>query len=438
MPRALEGALDVADGVARSRSPRPGDRCRSASSRAGSRRRAMQREQVEGRRVAPVQVLEHENERRLGGQRLDQLRHLAQHALARRAEQLALEASRSPASRSQGICTSQVGACRRSSETTPSAALRGRAGRGRRAPAGMARSCRTSRHIALARSRRADRPPRARGTPRRRGLADARLAGDEHDLPAAPPRRVEPHLQAIERGLAADEGRRASWPSGGRGPAPGHGAATRCRRPLGRSRGHLDLGDESIAQTVDGGDVPGRSGRIAEGLSDLADAHLQHGVADDRCWPHRLQQRLLRDELAGALGEALQHREGLRREADRFRATPPEAGVGHVETERRRSVLGLAGRNVFVTLSPDSSTPVSGLVSIGQPITWTRVVDRTAPLPTFRRRGRTSCSFKVDSLRSALYFSFRRTGRGCPGIYGVAITETLRLRHALCAEAAAC
>ena len=81
-----------------------------------------QREQIDGRRIAPVQVLEHEHEGRFGRQRLDHLRHLAQHPLARGPQELALQRVPVRASRSHGICTSQVGACRRRSGTSQSPA----------------------------------------------------------------------------------------------------------------------------------------------------------------------------------------------------------------------------------------------------------------------------------------------------------------------------
>jgi hypothetical protein len=46
-------------------------------------------EKIERRIVAPMEVLEHEDERHLRGQHFERLRHLAQHALLRDAEELA-------------------------------------------------------------------------------------------------------------------------------------------------------------------------------------------------------------------------------------------------------------------------------------------------------------------------------------------------------------
>ena len=49
------------------------------------------RDQVQRREVAPVQVLQHEHERRVRRQRVERLAHLPEHPLARRAERLAAE-----------------------------------------------------------------------------------------------------------------------------------------------------------------------------------------------------------------------------------------------------------------------------------------------------------------------------------------------------------
>jgi hypothetical protein len=50
-----------------------------------------ERQQIHRRRIAPVEIFEHEDERDLGAERLDELRHLAQHALAGGAEQVTSE-----------------------------------------------------------------------------------------------------------------------------------------------------------------------------------------------------------------------------------------------------------------------------------------------------------------------------------------------------------
>ena len=80
-----------------------------------------------------------------------------------------------------------------------------------------------------------------------------------------------------------------------------------------------------------------------------------------------------------------------------------------------------AGLDFVVTLSPGSYRCLTSRCSGAQGNT-TRVperVDRRAPGPHFGRRGRTSGLSTSDSLRSSPDFSFPRTGRGCPGIYGV-------------------
>jgi hypothetical protein len=84
------------------------------------------------------------------------------------------------------------------------------------------------------------------------------------------------------------------------------------------------------------GDEPGRAHLIAEGLADLANAHLEHRVAHNGPRPDALEQRVLRDKLAVALDEALQHCEGLRRQANFGRAPPQRCVVG-IEPKRREA-----------------------------------------------------------------------------------------------------
>ena len=50
-----------------------------------------EREEIEGRGITPVQILENQDQRRLRSQRLDCLRHLSKHSLARGAQQFPLQ-----------------------------------------------------------------------------------------------------------------------------------------------------------------------------------------------------------------------------------------------------------------------------------------------------------------------------------------------------------
>ena len=169
-----------------------------------------QREQVDGRRVAPVQVLENQHEGGVGRQRLDQLRHLAQHALARGPEELAL----------QRVSVARVEEPRHLHEPGGRVSAQERDEPIARAPAAEPGESVQHGQIRLARPVRLDalplRDPHARigGDALEeglddRGLADARLAGQERDLASAAPGRVEPRLQPIEGALPADEMPRA-------------------------------------------------------------------------------------------------------------------------------------------------------------------------------------------------------------------------------------
>ena len=71
---------------------------------------------------------------------------------------------------------------------------------------------------------------------------------------------------------------------------------------------------------------------VAERVADLADAHLQHRVADEDARPQAIEELVLRHQLAGAGGEQLEDAEGLGRQGDRRRAAL-ERGVGRIEAE---------------------------------------------------------------------------------------------------------
>ncbi len=71
------------------------------------------RQQVDRRGIAPVQILEHENQGRLRRDGLHRLGHLAQHALRRGTEDLPLQRLALEWLDDDGICASQLGAYRR-------------------------------------------------------------------------------------------------------------------------------------------------------------------------------------------------------------------------------------------------------------------------------------------------------------------------------------
>mgnify|MGYP003694308649 CR=1 FL=1 len=241
--------------------------------------------------------------------------------------------SRSPESRSHGICTSQVGACRRKSGTSRPAALP-RQSRASASSTGRYGSLvpYVSTHCPWAIHTRGSAATRSRKASTTRRLADACLARQERDLASATPSRVEPRLQAIQGALPADEMPRAF----GSHSASELGVGGRERRGLiaGTSpvSGIGDAGDEPVSEPMHGGDVPGRAGRITEGLPDLPHTDLQHGIADHRRRPDGFEKGFLGDQLTGVLDEALEHRECLGGKADRFRA-PPQARADRVQPE---------------------------------------------------------------------------------------------------------
>ena len=162
-------------------------------------------------------ILENQDEGSVGRQRLDQLRHLAQHALSRGPEELAL----------QRVSVARVEEPRHLHEPGGRVSAQERDEPIGRAPAAEPGEGVKHREVRLARAVRLDalslRDPHARigrhaveeGVDDRR-LADAGLARQERDLTSAAPRRVEPHLQAIQGALPADEmPRHVGWHAAG-------------------------------------------------------------------------------------------------------------------------------------------------------------------------------------------------------------------------------
>ena len=80
----------------------------------------------------------------------------------------------------------------------------------------------------------------------------------------------------------------------------------------------------------------GRADPVAERPANLTDADLEDRIAHDGARPDAFEEDVLRDELAVALDETLQHRKGLWRQVNRPRATP-KTGVGRVEVKRREA-----------------------------------------------------------------------------------------------------
>ena len=166
-----------------------------------------QREEVQRRRIAPVQIFEHQNERAFRGGRLQRFGHLAQHPLAGRSRhdqaaaffrRQALEDRRhlrEPGRRVLAEVRDQVLAARLSAQLAE-----GGEDRQVRLACAEVLDALTATDECLADVRRA-----VDERVDQRGLADARLAADEDHAALATPCGVPPGVEARELGLAPDQ-----------------------------------------------------------------------------------------------------------------------------------------------------------------------------------------------------------------------------------------
>ena len=288
-----------------------------------------QREEIDRRRVAPVQIFEHENQGRFCRQHFDRLRQLAEHSVTRGPQDLSLERVavgtlekprhlREPRGRVLAQERNQPGATPLRAEAAQSIE-HGSIGLGR--PVCLDTLAVRDPHTRI------DAHTLEKGLDDP-GLADSRLPRHEDDLASAAPRRFDPSLEPIECGLAADEV--------GRGSVSGASGLAEPGRRLGRSIslrpgiGLGDAGDETIAAAVNRRDEARRVDTVAEGLPDLAHADLEDRIAHNRPRPHVIEQDMLRDELTVALDQTLQHGKRLRRQANGLRP-PPETFIGRIQ-----------------------------------------------------------------------------------------------------------
>src|SRR4030095_14149726 len=120
-------------------------------------------------------------------------------------------------------------------------------------------------------------------------------------------------------------------------------------------------------------------------LPDLPHTDLQHGIADHRRRPDRVEEGFLGDELTGPFDEALEHRECLGGEPDRFRA-PPQARVDRVQPEGGEAKLPSGPRFRYHALTDLLPMPYLWECSDaqGDPYSSAGPVDTKAPpLPHF-------------------------------------------------------
>ena len=155
------------------------------------------RNQVDRRRIAPLEVVEPENQRALRGERLDGVAHLAQHALAIRAgdareKPFALrlrEERRHLREPRRGVATEHV------EHPIPAGTAAHRRQRLQhrkvRLPGSVVLDALPAGDAKLVAGRGGGEEMAGQ-----RGLADSRLAGEEHDLPRPRERRVEPRRRA--------------------------------------------------------------------------------------------------------------------------------------------------------------------------------------------------------------------------------------------------
>jgi hypothetical protein len=305
---------------------------------------AEQRQQIERRRIAPVQVLEHEHECHRPGQLLRQHGKLAQHAFGsgrvQGTAQLIITVAeqprqlRQPGRRDATQQAGQIGAMRQSGE----------------AFGGF-----EHRHVWLARSELLDTTTAA--DPHRRGgseeciggeerfderrLADPGRARHEDDLALARDGSLEERLQSRELDRTADERSRRD--------GLGH-----------RHRPHLmRCADEAKAAAMNRLDEGRRLGVVAQRDAQLADRLRQRVRRDCDVTPDGVQQLVFRDEHAGTLDEVEEDRPRLRPQwySD---ASPGELAPTQIEAESSEldGVAPLTGRHHGSSQSP--------LVRIGQ------------------------------------------------------------------------
>jgi hypothetical protein len=155
-----------------------------------------------------------------------------------------------------------------------------------------------------------------------RGLANAGLSGDEHDLPFTVQHPSEPLVKLAEQAIASYEDLGASR-----------------RRSGPRRRALRDGGDEPVPSSGQRLDERGLSRVVPENGSNLGDVALQNLRLNVRLWPEGFEDLVVGHESPGVLDEIPQHGKGLGCEKNALlgRAiTTPEALVDGIEPERRK------------------------------------------------------------------------------------------------------
>ena len=285
------------------------------------------RAEVERRRIAPLQVLEHDHHRRESGDGLERLRDLAQHALAGHAEELVSEGGAVRLGDQPG----ELGDPARSVAPQQRDDRRGVAAASEPAegledrPVGLARP--RSLEALPASHRQAERVRARRQEKIDQGrLADAGLARDEDEAPTTGEGALERRFQPRHLRGAADEGSSIECLGAlarrdrkkARGRARGGGGS---RGGSVGSRLAQDLADEAVAAPMDRREKAWLARVVAEGTAHLVHVSLEDALGDVGARPERFEELLLQDQPARALEEVAQQRERARRQLDLLAAT---------------------------------------------------------------------------------------------------------------------
>ena len=279
--------------------------------------------------VAPVQVLEHEDDGRCGRHRLEEGADLPEHALGRRRQHGAMEPGR------LGLGQEPRDLHVPARRDTPEERDQGGAGRGAEAPLERLQDG----HVWLALPVLLDALPAEHphiGTMQRGGseellrerrLADARLTRDEDDLSRPTAGESQTPVKPPEFRLPSHEG--GSRLVGGDVVRQRRGGGPTARPPR-VALEPADLGHEAEAPPVDGLDDPRRARVVIQGLAKLADRFGERVVGDDDVGPDLAVEGVLGDEQTGPLDQIAEHVPGFGAEGD-FAIFPPQAVAGQVQ-----------------------------------------------------------------------------------------------------------
>ena len=272
------------------------------------------RQEIDGGRVAPVQVFEHDGERLVEAERLEGLHQLAEHAVARRPQCPALD----------GLEIAVRQERRQLREPGRRVLLEGLDEL--LAPGRPAQSAERLEHgqVRLAGAVLLDALPSADSQPlavadlreerlHQCCLPDARLPCHEHQLPLPAARLGQMRMQPGELALPSHQRRRGRRHArgaltGGLGTEERGGP----RRRGGRRR--ANRADEPESAPMDRLDVARSIRGVLQRLAQIADAARQGGVADDGVPPHGGEQVVLGHQAEGTLDEEPENGERLRRQ----------------------------------------------------------------------------------------------------------------------------